>query len=61
MLATIAVLAALAAPAVPGAAPDGTPICPEWVHDHYTVERGGRSWPTWHPPRDPRYHCAFGH
>jgi hypothetical protein len=39
-------------------APDGTPICAEWVHDQYTVERGGRSW---HPPRDPRYHCAFGH
>jgi hypothetical protein len=31
------------------------------VHDRYTVERGGRSWPTWHPPRDPRYRCAFGH
>jgi hypothetical protein len=70
VLATIAVLAALAAPA--GAArdpidhsqpraPDGTPICAKWVHDRYTVERGGRSWPTWHPPRDPRYRCAFGH
>jgi hypothetical protein len=42
-------------------APDGTPICAEWVHDQYTVERGGRMWPTWHPPRDPRYGCAFGH
>ncbi|MBA3263847.1 MAG: hypothetical protein H0T69_15500 [Thermoleophilaceae bacterium] len=42
-------------------APDGTPICAKWAHDRYTVERGGRSWPTWHPPRDPRYHCAFGH
>ena len=42
-------------------APDGTPICAAWVHDQYTVERGGRSWATWHPPRDPRYHCAFGH
>jgi hypothetical protein len=70
MLATLAALVALAAPA--GAtrdpvdhtqprAPDGTPICAKWVHDRYTVERGGRSWPTWHPPRDPRYRCAFGH
>jgi len=42
-------------------APDGTPICADWVHAQYTVERGGRSWVTWHPPRDPRYHCAFGH
>jgi hypothetical protein len=42
-------------------APDGTPICAEWVHDQYTVERGGRTWATWHPPRDPRYGCAFGH
>jgi hypothetical protein len=43
------------------AAPDGTRICAKWVHDRYTVERDGRRWPTWHPPRDPRYHCAFGH
>ena len=43
------------------AAPDGTPMCADWVHARYTVERGGRRWPTWHPPRDPRYHCAFGH
>ena len=43
------------------AAPDGTPVCAKWVHDRYTVERGGRSWATWHPPRDPRYRCAFGH
>lgn len=42
-------------------APDGTPICAAWVHDAYTVERGGRTWATWHPPRDPRYGCAFGH
>jgi hypothetical protein len=42
-------------------APDGTPICAGWVHDRYTVERGGRFWPTWHPPRDARYGCAFGH
>jgi hypothetical protein len=42
-------------------APDGTPICADWVHDQYTVERGGRRWATWHPPRDPRYGCAFGH
>jgi hypothetical protein len=42
-------------------APDGTPICAKWVHDQYTVERGGRMWATWHPPRDPRYGCAFGH
>ena len=42
-------------------APDGTPVCAAWVHDRYTVERGGREWATWHPPRDPRYGCAFGH
>jgi hypothetical protein len=42
-------------------APDGTPICASWVHDEYTVERGGRRWATWHPPRDPRLGCAFGH
>jgi hypothetical protein len=35
-------------------APDGTRICAEWVHDRYEVERGGRLWSTWHPPRDPR-------
>ena len=37
------------------------PLCADWVHERYSVERGGNSWPTWHPPRDPRYHCAFGH
>jgi hypothetical protein len=42
-------------------APDGTPVCAKWVHDRHTVERGGRTWATWHPPRDPRYGCAFGH
>lgn len=42
-------------------APDGTPLCADWVHERHTVERGGRSWPSWHPPRDPRYGCAFGH
>ena len=42
-------------------APDGTPICAAWVHDRYTVERGGRLYATWHPPKDPRYGCAFGH
>ena len=36
-------------------------MCADWVHARYTVERNGRSWPTWHPPRDPRYGCAFGH
>jgi hypothetical protein len=56
VLATLAALVALA-----GGAPDGTPICSDWVHDRYTVIRDGRRWPTWHPPRDPRYHCAFGH
>ena len=43
------------------AAPDGTPMCAAWVHDRHTVTRGGRTWPTWHPPIDPVYHCAFGH
>ena len=70
MLSTLAALAALGASAAPPrdpvdhtqrAAPDGTPICAKWVHDSYTAEHGGRSWPTWHPPRDPRHHCAFGH
>lgn len=70
MLATLAVLTTLGVSAAPARnpvdhtqprAPDGTPICAEWVHDRYTVTRGGRSWPTWHPPRDPRYRCAFGH
>ena len=42
-------------------APDGTPVCADWVHDGYTVSRGGRAWATWHPPRDPRHRCAFGH
>jgi hypothetical protein len=43
------------------AAPDGTPMCADWVHDRHAVERGGRTWSTWHPPRDLRYRCAFGH
>lgn len=42
-------------------APDGTPLCAAWVHDRYTVERDGRFYATWHPPKDPRYACAFGH
>ena len=42
-------------------APDGTPICASWVHDRYTVERDGRFYATWHPPKDPSYGCAFGH
>jgi hypothetical protein len=42
-------------------APDGTPICADWVHDRYTVEREGRFYATWHPPKDPRHGCAFGH
>jgi hypothetical protein len=42
-------------------APDGTPICADWVHDEYTVQRGGGTWASWHPPRDPRDGCAFGH
>jgi hypothetical protein len=58
--------AAVAAPPDPiddsrPAAPDGTPMCADWVHARHTVERGGRRWPTWHPPRDPRHRCAFGH
>lgn len=42
-------------------APDGTQLCADWVHARHTVEREGRTWPTWHPPRDARYGCAFGH
>ncbi len=43
------------------AAPDGTPICADWVHARHSVRRAGTTWPTWHPPKDPRYRCAFGH
>jgi hypothetical protein len=57
----VTILATLLALAAPAAAPDGTRICPDRVHDRYTVERGGREWPTWHPPLDPRHGCAFGH
>jgi hypothetical protein len=42
-------------------APDGTPICADWVHDEHAVKRGGRTWATWHPPRHARFRCAFGH
>lgn len=42
-------------------APDGTPVCAAWVHARHTVQGRERSWPTWHPPVDPRYGCAFGH
>ena len=42
-------------------APDGTPMCAKWVHDRHTVEKNGRIWATWHPPKDPRYGCALGH
>jgi hypothetical protein len=75
VLAVAAILAALVGPlAAPAAAaprdpvdhtqpraPDGTPICAKWVHDRHTVQRAGRTWATWHPPRDPNYGCAFGH
>jgi hypothetical protein len=62
-------VAAPAAPAAPDpidhtrpAAPDGTPMCAGWVHDlHVAHTPDGRTWPTWHPPRDPRFGCAFGH
>ena len=43
------------------AAPDGTPLCADWVHARHSVQRQGRRWATWHPPRDPVYRCAFGH
>ena len=43
------------------AAPDGTPICAGWVHDRHAVRVNGRRYPTWHPPRDARHGCAFGH
>jgi hypothetical protein len=65
LISTLGLLAAALAASGPAsahpAAPDGTPICPDWVHDRHTVERGGRTWPTWHPPRDPVHRCAFGH
>jgi hypothetical protein len=42
-------------------APDGTPICADWVHDRHAVTVNGRRYATWHPARDARYGCAFGH
>jgi hypothetical protein len=37
-------------------------LCPPLVHDAYVVTGpDGRSYPTWHPPVDPRYGCFFGH
>jgi hypothetical protein len=42
-------------------APDGTPVCAKWVHDRHSVRIRGRRYATWHPPRDRRYRCAFGH
>ena len=65
-------MAALLAPAASGAerdpvdhsrarAPDGTPMCAKWVHDRYRVRVKNRRFSTWHPPRDRRYGCAFGH
>jgi hypothetical protein len=68
-LAALLVLAAPQALAAPDPidhtrlpAPDGTPMCAQWVHDRYVAHTpDGRAWPTWHPPRDPRYDCAFGH
>jgi hypothetical protein len=69
LAATLAALSALAAPAAARdpvdhsklRAPDGTPMCAAWVHDRHTTEHEGGRWPSWHPPRDPRYGCAFGH
>ncbi len=70
VIAATALLALNAAPAAASpdpvdhsqaAAPDGTPVCAQWVHDRHVVRRGSRVWPTWHPPRDPLYRCAFGH
>jgi len=61
---TLALVLLAALPAAAGAqspAPDGTPLCPAWVHDRYVKEVNGRTWPIWHPSIDPRYHCAFGH
>lgn len=43
------------------AAPDGTPMCAAWVHDRHSVVVRGRRYATWHPPRDQRHRCAFGH
>ena len=36
-------------------------MCAPWVHERHEVVRDGRRYATWHPPRDPRYGCAFGH
>jgi hypothetical protein len=44
-----------------GRAPDGTPLCAAWVHRRHFVRVGGRRLPTWHPPFDRRFGCAYGH
>ena len=52
-----------ATPVPPGIQPPvaGQP-CPQWVHDAYiTTGPDGKTYPTWHPPVDPRYGCLFGH
>ena len=64
-------LANLAVPSAAGArdpvdhdrprAPDGTPVCAEWVHARHSVTVGDRRYATWHPARDARHRCAFGH
>ena len=33
----------------------------DWVHACYTGRARWEERPSWHPPRDPRYGCAFGH
>ena len=42
-------------------APDGTPLCPDWLHDRHVVRAAGAEWPTWHPAYDQRHRCAYGH
>ena len=49
---TVAALAPSVSGAAETAAPDGTRICPERLHDRYD---------GWHPPYDRRHRCAFGH
>jgi hypothetical protein len=48
--------------------PSGAPAavagqpCPAWVHDRYATQGPDGLWyPTWHPPVDPEFGCAFGH
>ncbi len=53
-----------ASPAVPAGQPIPTAgqTCPQWVHDQYvTTGPDGKTYATWHPPRDAVWGCYFNH